>query len=42
MILSTETYLVGNLEASSTPLEKAMAPHANILAWQIPGTGGAW
>ena len=36
MILSTETYLVGNLEASSTPLEKAMAPHSSPLAWKIP------
>ena len=23
-------------------LEKEMATHSNILAWRIPGTGGAW
>ena len=22
--------------------EKAMAPHSSVLAWKIPGTGGAW
>ena len=23
-------------------LEKAMATHSSVLAWRIPGTGGAW
>ena len=23
-------------------LEKEMATHSSILAWRIPGTGGAW
>ena len=23
-------------------LEKEMATHSSVLAWQIPGTGGAW
>ena len=23
-------------------LEKAMAPHASVLAWRIPGTGAWW
>ena len=23
-------------------LEKEMATHASVLAWRIPGTGGAW
>ena len=23
-------------------LEKEMATHSNVLAWRIPGTGGAW
>ena len=23
-------------------LEKEMAPHSSVLAWRIPGTGGAW
>ena len=24
------------------PLEKEMATHSSILAWRIPGMGGAW
>ena len=24
------------------PLEKEMATHSSILAWEIPWTGGAW
>ena len=24
------------------PLEKEMATHSSILAWEIPGTGRAW
>ena len=24
------------------PLEKVMATHSSVLAWRIPGTGGAW
>ena len=24
------------------PLEKEMATHSSILAWEIPGTEGAW
>ena len=24
------------------PLEREMPPHSSILAWRIPGTGGAW
>ena len=24
------------------PLEKEMATHSNVLAWRIPGTGGAF
>ena len=23
-------------------LEKEMATHSSVLAWRIPGTGGAW
>ena len=23
-------------------MEKAMATHSSILAWRIPGAGGAW
>ena len=23
-------------------LEKAMVTHSSVLAWRIPGTGGAW
>ena len=23
-------------------LEKEMAAHSSVLAWRIPGTGGAW
>ena len=35
----------GNFELttiSTTPSEKAMAPHSSTLAWRIPGMGGAW
>ena len=24
------------------PLEKGMATHSSVLAWRIPGKGGAW
>ena len=23
-------------------MEKEMATHSSVLAWRIPGTGGAW
>ena len=26
----------------STNMEKEMATHSSVLAWRIPGTGGAW
>ena len=26
----------------SLSLEKEMATHSSVLAWRIPGTGGAW
>ena len=25
-----------------SPLEKEMATHSSVLAWRIPGMGGAW
>ena len=24
------------------PLEKEMGTHSSVLAWRLPGTGGAW
>ena len=31
-----------NLEGNVSKREKEMATHSSVLAWRIPGTGGAW
>ena len=32
----------GLILGEEDPLEKDMATHCSILAWEIPWTGGAW
>ena len=36
---STNAGDVGSIPESGDPLEKGMATHFSILAWEIPGTG---
>ena len=37
----TQEMQVGSLDQED-PLEKVMATHSSILAWEIPWTEGAW
>ena len=36
------TGAAGSILGEEDPLEKYMATHCSILAWEIPWTGGPW
>ena len=40
-LLAMQEMQVGSL-GQEDPLVKEMAIHSSLLAWRIPGTGGAW